>query len=100
MTLRYRSILDLYESNQSSGLLGLSVERASCFSIHSNAMSVTCSTGLSNRYGSTGTIASPVAVGPHVRTRGLCTLANAFFACLTAVCIVNAGSALEAESII
>ena len=42
----------------------------------------------------------PVMVGAHVRTRGFCTFAKAFFACFTAVCIVNAGSALEAESII
>ena len=37
----------------------------------------------------------PVSVGPHVRTRGFCTLVNAFLACLTAVWIVNAGSALR-----
>ena len=36
----------------------------------------------------------PVMVGAHVRTRGFCTFAKAFFACFTAVCIVNAGSAL------
>jgi hypothetical protein len=63
----------------------------------SKIRSVTVSTGWSNRYGSTGTIASPVTVGPHALTRGLATFANAFFACLTAVWMVNAGSALRSH---
>lgn len=62
--------------------------------IQSKTFSVTCSTGWSNKYGRTGTMARPVTVGPHVRTRTLVLLTNAFLACFTAVWIVNAGKAL------
>lgn len=40
-------------------------------------------------------MAKPVTVGPHARSLGLLDLSNAFFACLTAVWIVKAGSALD-----
>jgi hypothetical protein len=40
-------------------------------------------------------MAKPVTVGPHARSLGLLDLSNALFACLTAVWIVKAGSALE-----
>jgi hypothetical protein len=46
-------------------------------------------------YGSAGTMARPVMVGPHAFTRGFAALANAFFACFTAVWIVKAGRALS-----
>jgi hypothetical protein len=60
----------------------------------SNATSVAFSTGASKRYGSAGTIARPVIVGPQAFTRGFAALAKAFLAWLTAVWIVNAGRAL------
>lgn len=52
------------------------------------------STGWSKRYGSTGTIANPVMVGPHVLTLGLAALTKNRFDWETAVWMVNAGSAL------
>lgn len=45
-------------------------------------------------------MARPVAVGPHILTRGFCTFANAFFACFTAVWMVNAGKALRKVSVV
>ena len=67
-------------------------------SIHSNAVSVTFSTGWSNKYGRTGTIAKPVTVGPQVLTRGFLTETKALRACATAVWMVNAGKALGKEA--
>lgn len=40
-------------------------------------------------------MARPVMVGPHAFTRGFWTLMKAFFACFTAVWMVNAGNALD-----
>lgn len=67
---------------------------ASWCSTHSKARSVATSTGWSKIKGSAGTIASPVTVGPQLRSRRLDDLSKAFFACLTAVWMVKAGSAL------
>src|ERR1700722_7372951 len=63
------------------------------------AMSVIISTGWSYKYGSRGTIARPVRVGPHnfARAERRAEAPNAFLACATAVCIVNAGRALHED---
>ena len=66
----------------------------SCFSTHSNAISVARSTGWSKTKGSPGTSERPVTVGPHILSLGFCTFLNSGLEYLTAVWIVNAGRAL------